>query len=153
MGPAGRGMGTSRGRRGSWRGAAPVRLLARLAVLAPVALLLPAYTPTQPQEVFGPCRVRSFFIVPLGTSHARMTLRAGGSCRFTLFNPDLQVFQTAALVTAPPRHGTASAGLLMGGLMAETQYRPAPGFRGEDRYTITVEPRDKVVIVDVAVGD
>ncbi len=132
---------------------AALRLLGRLVVLAPAALLLPAYTPTQPQEVFGPCSVRSFFIVSLGTSHARMRVRAGGSCRFTLFNPDLQVFQTAALVTTPPRHGTATAGLLQGGLMAEVGYQPAPGFRGTDHLTATIEPRDKVVIVDVTVGD
>ncbi len=116
------------------------------------SLGLMALGPTQPQSVEGPCQVTQFFIVSLGTSHTTMTTTAGQACSFTLFNPDLQVFQTAALVTVPPQHGQADASLLQGGRMAAVSYRAAPGFVGEDRFTATIEPRDKVVIVRVQVG-
>ena len=133
----------------------------RLLLLATSLLGLAGFGPTQPQSVSGPCRVTQFFIVALGTSHTTMTTSsvpasgdaaaAAGGCSFTLFNPDLQVFQSGALITRPPRHGQAQAGLVQGGRMAELSYRPAPGFVGRDRFTATIEPRDKVVIVAVRV--
>lgn len=124
----------------------------RLLLLGASVLGLAGFGPTQPQSVTGPCHVRQFFIVALGTSNTTMRTTADQACAFTLFNPDLQQFQTAALVTRPPLHGQARAGLLQGGRMAEVSYRPAPGFVGRDRFTATIEPADKVVIVTVSVS-
>ena len=121
-------------------------------LLAGLAIGLAAFGPTQPQTVTGPCRVKSFFIVALGTSNTRMTVdSAAQACQFTLFNPDLQLFQTAALITEPPRHGQASAALVDGGRMAAISYTPQPGYAGPDRFTATIEPNNKAVIVAVTV--
>lgn len=125
--------------------------------LALVALTLPltanAAGPTEPQTTEGPCQVKQFFIVSFGTSNTDMTITAGAQpCTFTVINPDLQVFQTAALVTAPPAHGHAEAGLVNGGTSAAIRYTPAPGYTGPDTFTATIEPSDKAVIVSVTVG-
>jgi hypothetical protein len=129
------------------------RLIAagRLGLLAGAGLGLAAFSPTQPQSVVGPCQVKSFFIVALGTSNTTMTVEGPQACQFTLLNPDLQLFQSAAWITTPPKHGQAQATLIEGGRSAAVTYTPAPGYTGPDRFTATIEPNDKAVIVTVAV--
>ena len=86
--------------------------------------------------------MKDFFIVALGTSNTDMTVTGAGACVFTLINPDLQRFQTAAYVTTVPQHGTATAQLVDGGRMASVSYTPAPGYHGPDRFTATIEPNE-----------
>lgn len=127
----------------------PMRRLA----LPALAVLLAAAGPTQPQTVTGPCHVKDFFIVSFGTSNTEMTIVSGPqACQFTLFNPALDRFQTAALITNLPSHGHAEAGLILGGVSAAVSYTPEPGYVGTDRFTATIEPSDKAVIVHVTVG-
>ena len=126
--------------------------LSRGLLVAGAAVGLAAFSPTQPQAVQGPCHVKGFFIVALGTSNTTMqTTNVEQACTFTLFNPDLQQFQTSALITRPPRHGQADAHLLQGGRMAMVAYTPSPGYIGHDQFTATTEPNDKAVIVHVVV--
>ena len=128
-----------------------VSQIGRVALLAAAAGLA-GFGPTQPQTLTGPCHVKSFFIVALGTSNTTMTVDSGAqACRFTLINPAQQLFQTAASITEPPHHGQAAAGLLEGGRTAEVSYTPAPGYAGPDRFTATIQPNDKAVIVKVIV--
>ncbi len=131
-----------------------VALLAacRALLFAGAGLCLAAAGPTQPQSVSGPCHVKDFFIVSLGTSDTEMTIdNDGQACRLTLFNPDLQAFQTAALITSQPSHGQATARLTDANFMAEITYTPQPGYAGDDRFAATIEPNDKAVIVSVTV--
>ena len=106
----------------------------------------------QPQTVAGPCDVKKFFILNLTAVHTDMTVRnTGEACAMTIFNPDLQLVTTAALVTAPPAHGTARADRLLNGYQAGAAYTPQPGYAGPDRFTITLEPQDRAIDVRVTV--
>ena len=125
----------------------------RSLILACLGLGLVAAGPTQPQTVTGPCHVKDFFIVSFGTSNTDMTVDGGPqACQFTLFNPALDRFQTAALITTLPSHGHAEAGLILGGTSAAVSYTPEPGYTGADTFTATIEPSDKAVIVHVTVA-
>ena len=107
---------------------------------------------TQPQTVIGPCKVKSFFIVAGGTSDTKMTVTGSGKpCAFTLIYSAFNRFQTAALITNLPAHGRAEAYLIEGGTSALVSYTPAPGYSGPDKFTATIEPGNKAVIVTVAV--
>ena len=106
----------------------------------------------QPQTVSGPCDVKKFFILNLTAVKTTMSVAGTGqACTFTIFNPDLQIVTTAALVTTPPLHGHAEAGLPLAGRQASVSYTPQPGYAGPDRFTLTLEPHDRAVAVDVAV--
>ncbi len=132
-------------------GEAKLSAAGRLGLLAVAVLGLAAFSPTQPQGVVGPCQVKSFFIVDFGTSNTTMTVDGAQACEFTLLNPDLQLFQSAAWITTPPQHGQAQAALIEGGRSAAVTYTPAAGYSGSDRFTATIEPNDKAVVVTVAV--
>jgi hypothetical protein len=109
--------------------------------------------PLQPQAVNGTCQVKPFFLVALSATPVSMHVNdAGQTCSFSVINPDLQIIQSAALVTSPAAHGRADAGLVSGGASAVVSYRPAPGYSGPDRFIVTIEPADKTldVTVDVA---
>ena len=107
----------------------------------------------QPQTVSGPCDVKKFFLVTLTTIHTEMTVApSAGACSMTLVNPDLQIFNTAALVTTPPSHGQATAGLLTGATQVGVTYTPQPGFTGTDSFAITIEPADRGVTFAVRVA-
>ena len=100
----------------------------------------------QPQTVRGPCTVKKFFLLSRTAVHTDMVVSgAGQDCTITLINPDLQVFPTASLVTVPPLHGRATAGLTNTGRSAIISYAPEPGYRGADRFTVTIEPEDHAV--------
>ena len=106
----------------------------------------------QPQAVSGPCQVDKFYILPITAVHTRMTIgNAGQACAFTIFNPDLQVVLTNALVSDPPAHGRATAELVTLGRQGQVSYTPQPGYTGTDRFTITLEPQDLAVAVAVTV--
>ena len=106
----------------------------------------------QPQTVSGPCQVKKFFLVPLTAEPTDLAIQnLGQACSFTLVNPDLQIFNTAALVTEPASHGLATAGLLLGGVQAGVSYVPQPGYTGPDSFSVTVEPADRAVRVHVTV--
>ena len=106
----------------------------------------------QPQAVNGPCQVQKFFILPFTAVHTAMTVgNAGPACQFTVFNPDLQVVLTQALVTEPASHGRASVGLVTLGRQAEIDYVPQPGYVGPDRFTVTLEPNDLAIAIAVTV--
>ena len=106
----------------------------------------------QPQTVAGPCQVKKFFLVNLTVQHTNLTIaNQGQACSFTLVNPDLQIFNTAALVTEPAMHGLATAGLLSSGVQAGVSYTPQPGYAGPDAFSVTVEPGDRAVRVHVTV--
>ena len=106
----------------------------------------------QPQTVAGACNVKKFFILSLSTTPTDMTVaNNGGGCTFTVFNPDLQIVTTAALVTSPPSHGEAAVGLLLGGRQAAVSYRPQPGYTGPDSFAVTLEPRDRGITLHVTV--
>ncbi len=107
----------------------------------------------QPQTVAGPCQVKKFFLLGFTAVHTSLTVaNTGEACRFTLLNPDIQAVVNAALVTAPARHGLAGAGLLLAGTQVGISYTPAPGYAGPDRFTVTLEPNDHAISVDVTVG-
>ena len=107
----------------------------------------------QPQTVSGPCQVKKFFLVNFTAVPTDLTATAGGpACSFTLINPDLQIFNTAALVTEQPSHGQATAGLLRGGVQAGVSYTPAPGYTGKDSFTVTLEPSDRAIRLTVQPG-
>lgn len=104
----------------------------------------------QPQSISGPCTVGRFFIEPYSTSNTDMVVNGvAQTCRFTLFNPDLQLVQNAALLTENPTHGRAQVDLINGDRMVAISYAPAPGYVGPDRFTATIEPGDKTVRVSV----
>jgi hypothetical protein len=128
-------------------------MIVRTTAILATAMLLGAAGPLQPQTVEGPCQVKPFFIVGFGTSNTDMAISAPGqACTFTVINPDLQAVQSGALVTTQPTHGRAEAGLILGGTSAAIRYTPAAGYIGTDRFTATIEPNDKAVIVSVTVG-
>ena len=106
----------------------------------------------QPQTVQGPCEVKKFFLLPLRSVPTDMTVsNAGPACTFTLFDLNLQVVLTAALVTEQPTHGTAAAELTVAGRRAAISYAPRPGYTGPDRFSVTLEPGAVGVTVNVAV--
>jgi hypothetical protein len=109
--------------------------------------------PLQPQAVNGACQVKPFFLVALSATPVSMRVDdAGQACSFSIINPNLQIIQSAALVTSPAAHGRADAGLVSGGASAVVSYRPAPGYSGPDRFTVTIEPADKTLDVTVNVA-
>lgn len=109
--------------------------------------------PTQPQTIDGPCQVKQFFLVALGTSNTDMTVDATGqSCTFTVINPALQAIQSAAFITKQPAHGRAEAGLVDGNRSAAIRYTPTPGYTGPDQFSAIVEPAGKSIIIAVTVA-
>ena len=105
-----------------------------------------------PQPGNGECQVKKFFVVNFTAVPTDMTVSsAGQGCTFTVFNPDLQLVTTAALVTSPPAHGQAAAGLVLAGRQAAVSYRPQPGYTGPDHFTVTLEPVDRAIAVNVMV--
>jgi hypothetical protein len=108
--------------------------------------------PLQPQSVSGPCEVKKFYVLRMTRVYTDMTIDSTAqACRFTLFNPDLQLVELAALITEPPIHGRAQSGVINGDRMAAISYTPTPGYVGSDRFTTTIEPGDKTVTVNVTV--
>ncbi len=106
----------------------------------------------QPQNVLGPCHVKTFFIVALNTSTTEMTVdNTGQACVVTMFNPDLQVVQDGALITERPAHGQVWTELLGGDRVVDVTYRPLPGYAGPDRFNITFEPAARDVTFNVTV--
>ena len=106
----------------------------------------------QPQAVRGPCQVKKFFILDLRSAPTDMTVgNVGQACRFTVFNADLQIVLTNALVTEPPSHGQATASLITLGRQAEITYTPQPGYTGPDRFSVTLEPYSLGITLKVAV--
>ena len=106
----------------------------------------------QPQAVSGPCEVKKFFLLSQTAVHTDMTVAsAGQACTFTVLNPNLQAFPTAVLVTEPALHGHVTAGLTNGGRSPVVSYVAQPGYRGSDRFTVTIEPNDHAVAVAVTV--
>ena len=133
----------------------------RLRSLALLVALLPASCagldrndqgPLQPQSVSGPCQVKKFFILSLTTVRTDMTIgNAGQACSFTIFNPNLQLVLSAALVTTPAAHGRATAVLTNGDRQVAVSYVPQPGYAGPDSFGILIEPKALGVTVDVTV--
>ena len=106
----------------------------------------------QPQTVRGPCQVKKFYILSTTTVRTNMTVsNVGQACRFTIFNPALQVVLNAALVTGQPAHGLATAELITAGRQAEISYTPQPGYTGPDSFSITLEPNALGVTLAVTV--
>ncbi len=106
----------------------------------------------QPQTVRGPCQVKKFYILGTTSVRTEMTIgNVGQACRFTIFNPDLQIVLNAALVTGQPAHGRAAAELITAGRQAEISYIPQPGYTGPDHFSITLEPNALGVILAVMV--
>jgi hypothetical protein len=104
----------------------------------------------QPQSINGPCDVKKFFIVPFTRTFTDMTLsNPTQTCRFTMFNADLQLIQNAALLTQPPQRGQAVVELINGNRQVAISYTPGPGFAGSDQFTATVQPGNKTVTVNV----
>lgn len=139
-------------------GAARLRRFRRLALLVPLFSASCAGLDRndqgnlQPQTVSGPCQVKKFFILSQTAVRTDMTVgNVGQACRFTLFNPDLQIVLNAALVTGQPAHGRATAELITLGRQAAVSYVPQPGYTGPDQFSITLEPNDFAVIVAVTV--
>jgi len=139
-------------------GAARLRRLRRLMLLVPLVsascadLARNDQGNLQPQTVRGPCQVKKFFILSQTAVRTDMTVgNVGQACRFTIFNPDLQVVLNAALVTGQPSHGRATAELITLGRQAAVSYVPQPGYAGPDQFSITLEPNDFAVIVAVTV--
>ena len=128
-----------------------------LAVLLPFALAACAGLDRsdrgtlQPQTVSGPCQVKKFFLVAYTAIPTDMTARGGQACSLTLINPDLQIINTAALITSSAAHGQAAAGLLSGTTQAGVSYTPQPGYAGPDSFTLTIEPSDRAVRFNVMV--
>jgi hypothetical protein len=70
-----------------------------------------------------------------------MTVGNGGeACTLTLFNPDLQIVINAATIAPQPAHGRATTSLITLGRQVEVSYAPQPGYRGPDRFDLTMEP-------------
>ena len=106
----------------------------------------------QPQATNGPCTVKKFFLLSQTAVHTDMAINgAGQSCTFTVISPDAQAFPTASLLTRPAEHGRAQAGFANGGRSALITYTPQPGYRGADRFTVTIEPNDHAIEVAVTV--
>ena len=106
----------------------------------------------QPQTVRGPCTARKFFLLGFISVDASLAVEnAGGACTLTILNPALQATLSAALVTTPPAHGTATAGLITLGRQAAIAYTPAPGYTGPDSFSVTLEPGAVGITFAVAV--
>jgi len=124
-----------------------LRRLRLLALLVPLAagscagLDRNSQGPLQPQTVSGPCQVKKFFILSQTTVRTSMTVgNAGQACSFTIFNPNLQVVLSAALVTAQPAHGHATAEVINFRRQAAVSYTPQPGYTGPDQFSVTLQP-------------
>lgn len=106
----------------------------------------------QPQSVRGPCGIRKFFIERFQSVRTDMPVgNVGQACSFTLFDPNLQLVLTDALVTGPAAHGRATVALINTERQAEVTYTPQPGYIGPDRFSITLEPSAIGVTVNVTV--
>ena len=128
--------------------------LALLAALGGCAGL-PQYSggPLQPQDVSGPCRSQSFFLLAFRSVPADLTVApSGGACTLTLINPALNQVINAALITRPAQHGRATAGLISGNRQAVVSYQPAPGYVGRDSFDVTMQPNAVGVTFNVTVG-
>ena len=129
-----------------------VALVLPLALLACTGLDRVDQGTLQPQQVTGPCQVKKFFIMDFTSARTYLSVAHNGvGCTFTIFNPDLQIVTTAALVTALPSHGHAEAGLLLAGRQAVISYTPQPGYMGSDSFGVTLEPNARGVIFTVGV--
>lgn len=131
---------------GQKRDAAGLRRLRRGLLLAPLLCASCAGLAgsdrgnLQPQTVSGPCRVKKFFILRTTSTPTEVTVGPGPACRFTIFNPDLQIALNAALVTQQPAHGRATAELITGRRQAAISYEPQPGYTGPDQFSVTLQP-------------
>ena len=106
----------------------------------------------QPQTVRGPCQVKKFFLLGFTSVHTDMVAgNVGQACSFTVLNPALQAVVNAALVTGQPSHGRAAAAPISGNRQAMVSYTPQPGYTGPDRFSVTLEPNDFGITVDVMV--
>jgi hypothetical protein len=106
----------------------------------------------QPQQITGPCGVIKFIITPQSSTGTGMLVgNLGAPCGFTIFNPALNLTLNAAYVTGQPAHGTASTELANGRRQVAVSYLPAPGYIGHDAFSITIEPDDYAVRVNVTV--
>ena len=102
--------------------------------------------PLQPQSVSGPCHVKRFFILGFTAVHTDLAIDSSGqACSMTIFNPDLQLTLSAALVTSQPAHGQATAQLAQIDRQAAITYAAQPGYTGPDRFTVTIEPGDRAI--------
>ena len=130
----------------------PLALLIASLPAACAALSQNGQGPLQPQSVSGPCQVKKFFILGLRTVPTDMTIgNVGQACSFTLFNPNVQLVLSAALVTTPPAHGRAAAALVSGGRQVEVSYAPQAGYAGPDSFSVLIEPNALGVTVNVTV--
>ncbi len=140
------------------------RTRTRLSRLRPLIAVLPLLSAScaglarddrgnlQPQTVRGPCQVKKFFILGPTAVPAEMTVGNGGdACTVTLFNPDLQRVFNAVVVAPQPAHGRAAASLITLGRQVEVSYTPQPGYRGPDRFGVTIEPNGLSVTFVVTV--
>lgn len=105
----------------------------------------------QPQTVRGPCNVKKFYLLGFRAVPTEMSVEPGGTCIFTVLDPNLQAFPTAVLITSPASHGRAEAGLTNGGRSPLVSYTPQPGYAGPDRFTVTIEPNNHAIAVGVVV--
>ena len=135
-----------------WRRIRRLLLLAPLFTASCAGLARDDQGLLQPQTVRGPCQVKKFYILSTTTVRTNMTVgNVGQACRFTIFNPALQVVLNAALVTGQPAHGIATAELITAGRQAEVSYTPQPGYTGPDNFSITLEPNALGVTIAVTV--
>ena len=75
----------------------------------------------------------------------------GAPCMFAIYNSDLNMTLNAVYVTGQPAHGTATADLANGRRQVSVSYLPRPGYLGHDAFSITIEPNDTAVRVNVTV--
>ena len=105
----------------------------------------------QPQSTGGSCVVKKFFLVRLSSTPTDMSVTANSPCQLTLINPDYQIVNDAALVTARPAHGVAAATLIQQGRSVAVSYAPAAGYTGADRFEVTIQPQARAVMFAVNV--
>ncbi len=106
----------------------------------------------QPQQITGPCGVIKFFITAQSSTNTGMLVgNLGTPCDFTIFNPALNLTLNAAYVTGQPAHGSASTELANGRRQVAVSYLPTPGYIGHDAFSVTIEPDDYAVRVNVTV--
>ena len=106
----------------------------------------------QPQTVRGPCQVKKFFILAVTTVPTDMTVaNTGQACDLTLFDPNLQLTLSAALLTGQPAHGRAAAILSNVARQVAISYAPRPGYAGPDQFRVTLEPNDLGITFNVIV--
>ena len=106
----------------------------------------------QPQTVRGPCQVKKFFILSQTSVPTDLTIaNTGQACDLTIFDSNLQLTLSAALVTQQAAHGTAEAVLSNVARQAAIAYTPRPGYTGPDQFRITLEPNDLGITFNVTV--